>query len=73
MSLGASGPLRDGGHCCHDARFFNPALVEELKVAYDAEKQLLRALPKMRKAAFSEELSEAYMLHTRQREELVER
>jgi ferritin-like metal-binding protein YciE len=51
----------------------NPALVEELKDAYDAEKQLLRALPKMRKAGFSEELSEAFMLHTGQREEHVER
>jgi ferritin-like metal-binding protein YciE len=48
-------------------------LVEELKDVYDAEQQLLKALPKMGKAAFSENLSEAFRLHTGQTEKRLER
>ena len=38
-------------------------LVEELKDLYSAEKQLTKALPKMAKAADSEELAEAFNNH----------
>lgn len=38
-------------------------LVEELRDLYDAEKQLVRALPKMAKAASSPELKEAFQTH----------
>jgi len=39
------------------------AFVDELRDAYDAEKQLLKALPKMAKASSSEELSTALLDH----------
>jgi ferritin-like metal-binding protein YciE len=47
--------------------------VEELKDIYDAEKQLLRALPKMAKAAEHEELKEAFEGHLHETEEHVRR
>ncbi|MEO8910427.1 MAG: ferritin-like domain-containing protein [Gemmatimonadaceae bacterium] len=40
--------------------------VEELKDLYSAEKQLVKALPKMAKAASSPELREAFKTHLRQ-------
>jgi ferritin-like metal-binding protein YciE len=39
------------------------AFVEEIRDLYDAEKQLVRALPKMAKAAHSEELRDAFREH----------
>ena len=39
------------------------AFLEEIRDLYDAEKQLLRALPKMAKAASSEELKAAFQEH----------
>lgn len=39
------------------------AFVEEIRDLYDAEKQLVRALPKMAKAASSEELKAAFREH----------
>lgn len=39
------------------------AFVEEIRDLYDAEKQLVRALPKMAKAASSEELRAAFQEH----------
>ena len=39
------------------------AFIDELRDAYDAEKQLLKALPKMAKAATSPELSQAFLTH----------
>ncbi|HUR57564.1 MAG TPA: ferritin-like domain-containing protein [Opitutaceae bacterium] len=48
-------------------------LVEELKDLYSAENQLLKALPKMAKAATSEELREAFETHLQQTEEQVQR
>ena len=48
-------------------------LVEELRDVYDAEQQLIKALPKMSKAAFNEEVSEAFNLHTEQTREHVAR
>ena len=48
-------------------------LVEELKDLYSAENQLLKALPKMAKAATSDELREAFETHLQQTEEQVNR
>ena len=48
-------------------------LVEELKDLYSAENQLLKALPKMAKAADSEELSAAFTTHLKQTEGQVKR
>lgn len=48
-------------------------LVEELKDLHSAESQLLKALPKMAKAATSEELREAFETHLGQTEEHVAR
>jgi ferritin-like metal-binding protein YciE len=45
----------------------------ELKDTLDAERQLLKALPKLAKAATSEELSAAFEEHKAQTEEQVER
>ena len=47
--------------------------VEELKDLYSAEKQLTKALPKMAKAASSEELSEGFQQHLEQTKGHVER
>lgn len=47
--------------------------VDELRDLYDAEKQLLAALPKMMKAAESEELKAAFEEHAGQTEEHVSR
>jgi ferritin-like metal-binding protein YciE len=47
--------------------------VDELKDLYSAEKQLLKALPKMAKAATSEDLKEAFQEHLQQTEGHVER
>jgi ferritin-like metal-binding protein YciE len=48
-------------------------LVEELKDLYSAENQLLKALPKMAKAATSDELREAFETHFEQTQEHVAR
>lgn len=47
--------------------------VEELKDLYSAEKQLLKALPKMAKAASHEELAASFMEHARVTERQVQR
>lgn len=47
--------------------------VEELRDLYDAEKQLLKALPKMAKAATHEELKSAFEEHAEQTQEQVNR
>lgn len=47
--------------------------VEELKDIYSAEKQLTKALPKMAKAATSEELADAFQNHLAQTEEQIGR
>jgi ferritin-like metal-binding protein YciE len=46
---------------------------DELKDLYSAEKQITRALPKMAKAASSEELKEAFQKHLEQTQGHVER
>jgi len=48
-------------------------LVEEIKDVYDAEKQLLKALPKMAKAAEADELRSAFEDHLEETEEHVNR
>ncbi|HYF40425.1 MAG TPA: ferritin-like domain-containing protein [Gemmatimonadales bacterium] len=47
--------------------------LEELKDIYNAEKQLLRALPRMAKAAESPELQQAFNKHTKETEGQVQR
>jgi ferritin-like metal-binding protein YciE len=47
--------------------------IDELKDLWSAEKQLVKALPKMAKAANDPELSKAFMTHLRQTERQVER
>ena len=47
--------------------------IEELRDIYNAESQLLKALPKMAKAASSPELKQAFKEHLEQTEEHVER
>jgi ferritin-like metal-binding protein YciE len=49
------------------------AFIDELRDAYDAEKQLLKALKKMAKAATSPELREAFESHLQETEGQVER
>jgi ferritin-like metal-binding protein YciE len=46
---------------------------EELKDIYNAEKQLTRALPRMAKAAESEELSQAFTNHLKETEGQIQR
>lgn len=47
--------------------------VEEIKDIYWAEKHIVKALPKMQKAANSEELANAFSAHLKQTEEHVNR
>jgi ferritin-like metal-binding protein YciE len=51
----------------------NDLFLEALKDVYHAEKQILRALPKMAKAAESEQLREAFKTHREETERQVER
>jgi len=48
-------------------------LIDELKDLYDAEKQLVKALPKMAKAAFDEELKASLTAHLEETKEHVAR
>jgi ferritin-like metal-binding protein YciE len=47
--------------------------IEELKDVYNAEKQLVRALPRMAKAAESQELQQAFSKHQKETEGHVKR
>jgi ferritin-like metal-binding protein YciE len=47
--------------------------IEELKDVYNAEKQILRALPRMAKAAESPDLAQAFTKHLRETEGQVQR
>ena len=51
----------------------NDLFLEALKDVYHAEKQLMRALPKMAKAAESEELRQAFQTHREETEGQIER
>lgn len=46
-----------------EAGTLHDAFIDELRDAYDAEKQVLKALPKMAKAATSEDLRDAFESH----------
>jgi len=46
-----------------EAKSLHDAFLDELRDAYDAEKQILKALPKMVKAAESDDLREAFETH----------
>jgi len=48
-------------------------LIEELKDIYDAEQRITKALPKMAKAADSQELKTAFQEHLRQTEQQIKR
>lgn len=52
---------------------FEDLFIDELKDVYDAEKRIVRALPKLVKNANSEELSDALEAHLGQTEKHVER
>ncbi len=47
--------------------------VDQLKDLYSAEKQMLRAMPKLAKAAESEELKAAFQTHAQETEQQVQR
>jgi ferritin-like metal-binding protein YciE len=47
--------------------------IDELKDVYNAEKQIIRALPRMAKAADSEELQQAFTKHLKETEGHVQR
>src|SRR4030095_970254 len=49
------------------------AFLDELRDAYDAEKQLLKALPKMAKAASAKELRAAFEAHLEETKVQVDR
>jgi ferritin-like metal-binding protein YciE len=46
-----------------EAGTLHDAFIDELRDTYDAEKQLLKALPKMARAASSPELKQAFLTH----------
>ncbi|MDZ4712127.1 MAG: ferritin-like domain-containing protein [bacterium] len=52
---------------------FEDFFVDELKDLYSAEKQITKALPKMVKAASSEELKEAFQNHLKETENQIAR
>src|SRR3954447_11540520 len=56
-----------------DAATLHDAFVDELRDVYDAEKQILKALPKMAKAADSDELRTAFEEHLQETRGHVER
>lgn len=52
---------------------FHGLFIEELKDIYNAEKQLVKALPKMAKAASTEELKAGFLAHLEETQTHVER
>src|SRR4029077_6843287 len=56
-----------------DAGTLHDAFLDELRDAYDAEKQLTKALPKLAKAAVSPDLRAAFEAHLEETREHVER
>jgi ferritin-like metal-binding protein YciE len=55
--------MRERGLIMADGKTLHDAFVDELRDAYDAEKQILKALPKLAKAASSDELRSAFETH----------
>ena len=64
---------RQGGQQSQQGTMLEKFIVEQLKDIYWAEKALLKALPKMEKAATTEELKEAFQEHRAVTEEQVSR
>jgi ferritin-like metal-binding protein YciE len=64
---------RQKGEVMANAGTIHDAFVEELRDTYDAEKQLIKALPKMAKAASSAELRSAFETHLEETRGHVER
>jgi len=62
-----------GGQIMKSMKTLEDLLAHELKDLYSAEKQILKALPKMMKAATSEDLKEALENHLTETEEQVSR
>ncbi len=56
-----------------DTNTLHTAFVDELRDTYDAERQILKALPRMIKAASSEDLSSAFETHLEETRGHVER
>jgi len=56
-----------------DTGTLHDAFIDELRDAYDAEKQLIKALPKMAKAASSPELRDAFEHHLEETRDQVTR
>jgi len=56
-----------------EAGTLHDAFLDELRDSYDAEKQLIRALPKMAKAATSSELRDAFERHLEETQGHVDR
>jgi ferritin-like metal-binding protein YciE len=56
-----------------DAKTLHDAFIDELRDAYDAEKQLTKALPKMAKAAGSPDLRAAFEAHLEETRGQIER
>ena len=56
-----------------DAKTLQNAFIEELRDTYDAEKQLIKALPKLAKAASSAELRQAFAAHLEETRGQVDR
>jgi ferritin-like metal-binding protein YciE len=65
--------IRGGASMPAKEKTLNDLFLEALKDVYHAEKQILRALPKMAKAAESEELREAFKTHREETQVQVER
>ena len=56
-----------------EAGTLHDAFIDELRDTYDAEKQLLKALPKMAKAAASPELRQAFETHREETQQQIQR
>jgi len=57
----------------NDTQTLHDAFLDELRDAYDAEKQLIKALPKLAKAAESDDLREAFESHLEETQGHTER
>jgi len=57
----------------NDTQTLHDAFLDELRDAYDAEKQLIKALPKLAKAAESDELRDAFETHLEETQGHTER
>ena len=68
-----SAGIADGSRCTMQLETLQDLYVQELKDLYSAEKQILKALPRMTKKAQHPELKRAFASHERQTREHVAR